>query len=428
MPRSAPSVRRLLGAVALALAAAAAPAAQAQELPPGVAAPDVATPGSELTVYLVTMGPGDAVWEKFGHNAIWVHDAAANTDLAYNWGVFDFDAADFLPRFLKGSMRYWLAVYPTAPMVDAYARTNRSVWVQELAMTPAQRRELRDFVEWNAREENRYYTYNYFLDNCSTRVRDALDRVLGGRLRAATDTVATGTSFRWHTRRLTQDGLAMYTGMDLVLGQPGDRPISAWEEMFLPMKLRDRVQALTVPAPGGGTRPLVLREEQVFTATRAPEPEAPANLVAGFLAVGVAIGGAFVALARLAARGRRLAGAAFAVGGTAWSLIAGLCGLIMVLTWAATDHTFMYRNENLLQLSPLSLLLVALVPAARRRGGGAAWRVGAAVALLAALGFLLQALPAFGQTNGETIALALPAHLGLAAGLWLLARRTRPVA
>lgn len=414
-------LRRTALALLLALLA---PPLPAQELPPSTQPPAVAVPGEELTVYLVTMGPGDAIWEKFGHNALWIHDARTNTDLAYNWGVFDFASSDFLPRFLKGSMRYALAVYPMGPMVDAYARTDRSVWVQELALTPAQKVELRDFVEWNARPENAFYTYNYFLDNCSTRVRDVLDRVLDGRLQARFDTVATGTSYRWHTRRLTQVAPAMYTGMDLVLGQPGDRPISAWEEFFLPMKLRDGVRALTVSGGGEAARPLVVSERQLFAATREPEAERPANPTPWFLAAGLLLGAALALLARQAARGGRAAGAVFGTVGTTWSLLAGFAGLIMVLTWTVTDHTFMYRNENLLQLSPLSLLLVPLLPRLVRRGRSPlAPRIALAVALLAVLGFVLQALPGFFQTNGEIIALALPVHAGIAAGAWMLARR-----
>ena len=250
MRPSIPRARRLPGALLACVLSLVVPggAAHVQPAPPAPPAVDTAlAPGAELTAYLVTMGPGDAVWEKFGHNALWIRDRARGTDVAYNWGIFDFDEADFIPRFLKGSMRYQMAGYPAVPMIEAYARTNRSVWVQELALTPAQRRELRAFVLWNERPENSAYTYNYYLDNCSTRVRDVLDRVLGGRLRAAYDTVSTGTTFRWHTRRLSQGELPIYTGMNVILGQPGDRPISAWQEMFLPMKLRDHVQALRVP-------------------------------------------------------------------------------------------------------------------------------------------------------------------------------------
>ncbi|MBL8961188.1 MAG: hypothetical protein JNJ98_15130, partial [Gemmatimonadetes bacterium] len=63
------------------------------------AASPAPVPGAELEVYLMTMGPGDLIWERFGHNAVGIRDRAAGTDVVYNWGVFDFDEADFLPRF-----------------------------------------------------------------------------------------------------------------------------------------------------------------------------------------------------------------------------------------------------------------------------------------------------------------------------------------
>lgn len=419
-----PVVTLLLAIMFAALASlGAARPASAQPLPPGgLAMPPGPAPGADTTpgagiqVYLMTMGPGDAVWEKFGHNALWIRDPSRGIDLAYNWGLFDFNEADFIPRFLKGSMRYWMEGIPAEPMIAFYARSDRSVWAQELELTPAQKLELVRFVELNALEENKFYHYDYFLDNCSTRVRDALDHVLGGRIRATTDTIATGTSYRWHTRRLTQEELPVYTGMDLVLGQPGDREISAWAEMFLPMRLRSHLAGVTVPGADGASRPLVRSEVQLYAARRAPEATAPANLVLAYLAVGAALAAVIAALGEAADRGGRGARVGLAVIGTLWSLIGGLLGTIMVLTWAATDHTFMYRNENLLQFTPLSLLLVFLLPRLflHDRSARLARLVAGTVAALSVLGFALQILPSFYQVNGEIIALALPVHLALA--------------
>ncbi len=383
--------------------------------------------GARLSVYLMTMGPGDAVWEKFGHNAIWIRDTTQGLDAAYNWGLFDFDAVDFYPRFLKGSMLYSMGGYEGRATVDAYASYNRSVWAQELALTPMQKQQLLDFVQWNALPENRDYHYDYFLDNCSTRVRDAIDRVLGGQLRTALDTTATGTTYRWHTRRLTQGSVPVYAAMDIVLGPRGDHPLSAWEEAFVPMSLRDHVGALTIATPGGSAIPLVREEVELFAATRLPEPARPANLLPGFLAIGAMLGGLFVASARLTAQGRRSGHVGIAVIGATWSLFAGTIGTVMALSWGVTDHTFMYRNENLFQLSPLSFLLVPLSITLGVRGGrtALAWRVAALLAALSVLGFLLQLLPGLDQTNGEAIALALPVHLGIAWGTRLLASGQR---
>ena len=383
-------------------------------------------PGSELIVYHVIMGPGDAVWEKFGHNALWIRDTVARTDIAYNWGVFDFTAHDFIPRFLKGSMRYWVEAYPTQPMLNAYVQGNRSIWTQELALTPAEKHALREFVQWNVREENKYYTYDYYRDNCSTRVRDALDRVLGGRLRAASDTVPTATTYRWHTRRLTRELPFIYAGIDIMLGQPTDRPISRWEEMFLPMQLQHHLRDFAVPEEDGSLRKLVVGERQIFAAERAPEPTEPPRSLPVFIAIGLAIAGLIVLTARQASRGGTVSTFAAALHAALWPALFGLAGVLLLATWLFTNHDAAFPNENLMQLSPLALALAVVAPAALRRGR---WQRGAVmlatiIAGVSVLGLVLQLTPWFDQVNGETIALALPVNLAL---LWLIRERTTAV-
>src|SRR5436309_15501909 len=103
-----------------------------------------------------------------------------------------------------------------------YRYFNRSVVAQELNLTPAEREELRTFADWNMRPENQLYRYQYFRDNCSTRVRDVLDRILRGQLCAAARTRMTGTSYRWHVLRLTRVDKALVTGIDIGFGRRGD--------------------------------------------------------------------------------------------------------------------------------------------------------------------------------------------------------------
>nr|MBA3659158.1 DUF4105 domain-containing protein [Gemmatimonadales bacterium] len=204
-----------------------------------------------LTISLMTFGPGRQVWEQFGHNAIWVHDPADGTDAAYNYGLFDFHQQNFLLRFVRGQMWYWMDGFPAAAYARVYRRDNRSVWIQELDIPLERRVELRRFLEWNAQPEHRFYHYDYYRDNCSTRIRDALDRALDGRLRAATYSTPSHTTFRFHTQRLTANDPLVYTGLLIALGPGVDRPISAWDEAFLPMELRDRIAALRVPGADG---------------------------------------------------------------------------------------------------------------------------------------------------------------------------------
>lgn len=417
-------------AAALALATGA-PAAQPAPSD-SASAPE---PGSELRVWLLTMGPGAAVWERFGHNAIRVVNRTTDRDVSYNWGIFDFNQVDFIPRFLKGQMLYMMAPFQSGRMIEAYQSMGREVVAQELALTPAQRASLEAYAEWNALPENRDYRYDYFRDNCSTRVRDLLDRALDGALSQRFRDEPSGTSYRWQIRRLTGNDPLLYTGMDVLLGSPGDRPISVWEEMFIPMTLRDALRQVRVPDGAGGERPLVISEKVLVPAALPPGPDTPPSWLGWYLLLGLVLGGALAGLGALAARGSVLAGLAFGALGAAWSLLAGFVGAVLVLV-LATDHVFMFRNESLFLAGPVSLALVVLAPLAVRRarsgtsraGPGSrlprvAERVALLVVVLAFAGLVVSLLPVTEQDNAIFLALAVPAHLGLWWGLRALAGR-----
>jgi hypothetical protein len=386
-------------------------------------------PGSQLTVYLMTMGEGDLVYERFGHNALWIHDPVAGTDNTYHWGVFDFDEPGFLWRFIRGRMWYAMEAFPAFHAIQAYPRMNRSVWIQELNLTPAQRRELVDFLEWNRLPENRSYRYDYYYDNCSTRLRDALDRALGGQIRAQTVQLPARETFRSHTRRVTTNAPITYTGLMIGLGQGVDHPITVWEEMFLPLSMRESVRHLTVTGPDGTNVPLVLSEQALFLADRPPLRQAPPRWWPGYLLLGLVLAGLLLGLGHVAARSRAARAALAAVGG-GWTLITGLLGLVLTFLWGFTDHAAAYHNENLFHFNLLALPLAALFPAlvhgpARPALNRATVALAGAVAALSGLGLLLKPLPAMFQVNGELIALVLPVHAALAIVAFLLTRQAR---
>ena len=390
-----------------------------------------ASPPESLTVYLMTMGPGKQVWERFGHNAIWIHDPVQGTDETYNYGLFDFVQEGFLLRFVQGRMWYWMQGFPAQSYVESYRRANRSVWVQELEMAPEARRELQAFLEWNERPENRFYHYDYYRDNCSTRVRDALDRALGGRLRESSSNVPTGRTFRFHTLRLTSNDPPIYTGLELGLGQPVDQPISMWEEMFLPLALRAHLRKISVAGPEGRSVPLVRSERTLFESSEPAPPPAPPFWIPGYLFAGLLIGGLALGLSATAAV-NSWARAGFLITTWSWWLVSGIAGLVVAGLWCCTDHSAAYRNANILHTNLLALPLLwlgtRLVFGSARAGTAAVWLAGL-LAALSLLGLLLEAFPPFFQVNGDIIALALPAHAGVAAAVWRLAwsqrQRTR---
>ncbi|MGH9896492.1 MAG: DUF4105 domain-containing protein, partial [bacterium] len=192
--------------------------------------------GAVPTVSLLTFGPGDQAFAKFGHNALWVHDPSRppeSRDIVFNYGAYSFDSPLLVLNFLKGDLRYWLSVSTLSRTVAGYRAANRSVFAKQLALTPAQAQEIVGLLYENAKPENRYYRYDYYRDNCSTRVRDLLDKTLVGALERASRT-STAYSYRDHTRRLTQDSPLLFFGLDLAMGPYVDNPITEWEAMFLP--------------------------------------------------------------------------------------------------------------------------------------------------------------------------------------------------
>jgi hypothetical protein len=366
-----------------------------------------------IRVYLITVGQGGPYWTRFGHNALWIHDRERGSDLAYNWGLFDFTEPGFLRGVTLGNPRYWMAGFELKGMLAAYRWENRSIDIQELALSPDAARSLRDFVEWNARPENRGYRYDYYRDNCSTRVRDALDRVLSGQIRAATDTGHTGETYRRHTKRLLV-GAASFSMFSFLLGNPADRPISRWDEMFVPMLMRDHLRRIRVRDEAGASVPLVRREWRAFTAQRPAERRTPPNDIPAYTIIGVVLAAVIVALASVRGRDTRARRAGASLAAT-WSVLAGLAGAAALGAWAFTRHTFMYENENVLQLTPLSLALAVFIPLAARPNSprARAWIAFALAIVIVALslfGLAAQRLAGFDQSNGEIIGLALPLH------------------
>jgi hypothetical protein len=389
---------------------------------PGAVTPDHLERGpvgvDDLDVLLVTFGQGELVFERFGHNAIWLHDRVAGTDVTYDWGNFSFSQPGFLRRFLTGDTRYWMEAKDANAMVDFYRRLGRTITVQRLNLTAEQKARLREDLRRNSLEENKYYRYDYYVDNCSTRLRDALDRTLGGVLRAATDSNRTSLSYRRESLRLTDGDRPIQTGIDIALGRPADVPLTVWESFFIPMRLRDAVRGLTVPnGAGGASVPLVASERTIepYPGTpRVVELATAPRLVWRLFVVGLVLA-ALVAGIRVMAVSRRGAVWGLALVTAAWSLLCGLIGVILVLAWTATQHVFWAWNENLFLLSPLSLLLVVLLPMTllRGRAARATRSVALAVVVLSLLGLVLAALPG-GQENGAIVALILPVHLVIA--------------
>ena len=359
---------------------------------------------------VMTMQPGEIFFERFGHNAIVVDDPAAPTPVSYNFGFFDLDEPGFLGRFVKGDMRYRLVALPVMQDLAYYNDVGRGVSIQWLDLTPEQAHGIATALEVNARPENARYRYDYFTDNCSTRVRDALDRALGGRLRTQLESRSAGDTFRSEAVRLASPALWMWLGFDVGLGPFADRPLSRWEDGFVPMRLAASLRE----AKNTAGRPLVASEAVLLPHRVPPEPPDVPRRWWPWLLAGLAIA---LGVRWAAARRPRLLGA---VALPFWTLC-GVLGLVIAFLWCCTEHRAGWANHNLLLFSPLCLLLLpggwALL---RGRATSRVHRgVRIAVALGTAVALLLQLAPG-AQVQAAWLALLVPIHAAFA---WAARRR-----
>ena len=368
-------------------------ASEASEIP--------TAPADGAEAWLVTFGPGEIYFERFGHNAIWLREPALDLDHTFNFGYFDFEQEDFFLRFMRGRMLYFSIAQPATREFEYYRQENRSIRAQKLNLTTTQYQQLRDYLLREIQPENRNYRYDYYLNNCSTRIRDALDIALDGELSARTGQIPAKLNFRDQTRRLTQMQFWYYLGLETGLGFPVDREVTRWDEMFIPMVVADEISAMTATTAGTDA-PLVSADMMFFFSTLPAPAAAPDSiwyryLILGLLVTGLAwISGKFMPPIWLEALVR------------SWILISATMGFVLAALWLLTDHEASRNNANLLLLNPL--LLLAFVPKLRPAVG---------VILIGGnlLALILPMLPEY-QYNLDVLALLTP--LNLTAALFLI--------
>jgi hypothetical protein len=322
-----------------------------------------------------------------------------------------------LARFAMGRLEFWVGDSSVGGTFRFYKSEGRDVHVQELNLSPEQRVRMARLLADNVLPENRNYLYHHYNDNCVTRLRDMIDQGTGGRLREY-DRAPARMTLREHTRRYTAVSAPMSVLLDFMMNDEIDRPITRWEEAFLPDELEMQVAALRIPGPDGQPVPLVAKQWNYYESSRARPPAEPPNYGPWVLALGVALGGAALGFAEWERRGGgRLPRVLLGLENAVLGLVLGIPGTALLVMWLVTDHTVVYRNENLFLANPLTLLVVPL-GIQLAWGSVKAWArlrvVWLALAALGVLGLLLKVVPVFNQDNWRLIALIMPISLGFA--------------
>lgn len=304
----------------------------------------------QTKVYLVTMGPGEELYSGFGHSAIWFTDSTINLDRVYNYGTFDFNS-EFYVKFLRGILDYMLSVHEFHYLLEDATSEQRYLTLQQLNLSAPQQEKLFAFLEHNYLPENKYYRYDFFYDNCSSRIRDVLQNVLADSLKYDLNENK-NLSFRQLIDLYLHDKRLQDFGMDIGLGAPADVKATPAQYMFLPEFLKNgfsKAKILTAQ----GWQPLVSRETSAFKPTFVRNPE-PTNYTAwGCWALCISV----VVFTYLTMT-KPFAGRGF---DAVWFTITGLVGCLLLFLWFGTDHNTTQLNCDLLWAVPTNLIAAVLL-------------------------------------------------------------------
>jgi hypothetical protein len=297
-----------------------------------------------VRISILTCGPGDALYAIYGHNAIRVRDFSIGTDLVYNYGTFDFNTPGFALKFMRGKLPYLLSVARYEDFLFEYTYFQRDVIEQELELTKQQKTAVILFLNENMRPENRAYAYDFFQDNCATRLRDIIEKHTEGLIwPVPEDSLKT---FRQIIKEYQQSRPWTDFGIDLILGAPADKVTTPREQAFIPDYLANMIGGATVESPL--QKPLIHQVEEVLAFDNVPEKP---------FASGTPF---FVFLLLLIGEIRFYFGSA-----RTWQLtilkyadylfftLITIASLLMIFMWLGTDHSPTKDNWNILWANPL---------------------------------------------------------------------------
>ncbi len=309
------------------------------------------SPAAEISI--ITIEPGSELYDKFGHSAFRIKDSLSGVDVAFNYGVYDFETPNFYTKFAQGKLLYELRVDYFHSFYQQYAQENRWIKEQILNLTPTEKQEVSDFLWNNALPENKKYKYDFFFDNCATKIRDVIQKVLGDKLEYKDDYLPKHLSFR----DLIQQNLKANTwgsmGIDIALGAVIDRDAKPIEYQFLPNYIYEGA-AHAVIHRNNNTVPLVKTSKVLFKSSPVP---AESNFLSSPLFILGIIGLLIIIITygdyRKKSRSRYLDVILF--------FFTGLIGVFLLLLWFATDHTATANNYNLLWAFPISIGMVMAI-------------------------------------------------------------------
>lgn len=307
----------------------------------------ILTEGAEVSV--LTFGPGQSLNDSFGHNGFRIKDKTKGIDVVYGYGEYDFDAPNFYLKFARGKLNYLISKNNFSDVFHFYSSYNRSIDEQVLNLSLEEKQKLFDFLENNYKPENRRYKYDFFYDNCATRIRDVTQTTSKSTINF---TAPNPKRFESKTfRQLIQEHLDYNSwgslGIDVALGSVIDREAELEAYMYLPKYIHSFFDVATL----NGERKLIKSSSNLYK-QKAEKPSS--NFLFSPLMVLSLIAALIIFITyRDSKQNKR----------SKWLditlfCIIGIIGLLLLFLWFATDHTATAQNYNLLWAFPLNIFMI----------------------------------------------------------------------
>ncbi len=305
-----------------------------------------ATDSCRLTISLLTCTPGEELYSSFGHSAIRVRDESANTDLVFNYGTFDFNDPGFYKKFVQGKLLYFVSIDELNNFLGEYDYFKRGVTEQVLNLSCGQKQKLVAALFENAKEENKYYRYDFNYDNCTTRLRDMIEQVTGSPLQTTNILPGSNSTFRNLIHDYLQEGGQHWSqlGIDILLGSPLDKKINNREAMFLPDYLLMAFDSAKLDG------------QQMVTEKNSLLPAALHRNDESFFTPVVVFAILFLLVTALSLFKQHSYPVFFKIFDFIFFLALGLLGILLVFMWFGTEHAMCKNNFNLLWALPVHAL------------------------------------------------------------------------
>jgi hypothetical protein len=201
---------------------------------------------NDTLAYLLTCGPGTETYSIYGHSALRIVISGKHTDKVYNWGVFDYETPNFAWKFAKGRLDYMLDTEIFNGFLKGYYFEKRYIYSQKININAKETSKLIELINENLKPENIKYRYDFFYDDCTTRIRDLLERSIGDKLIYPPPESGKVPTFRDLVGKYQNPYPWLKFGVDLIMGSTADKRASYRDRMFLPIDMKDELSKAVI--------------------------------------------------------------------------------------------------------------------------------------------------------------------------------------